>query len=200
MGWADYFWLGTTVLRNKLGLTEAALLREAEHLLASGRSVELECRSAPISKTHDSEHLCALHRWLFQDVFDWAGRYRDVSISKQISSFAPVDRIDECLRRATDLVTTTRWDRVDDAGFAEVVAEVFSWLNFAHPFRDGNGRATRLFMDAVATQSGRTLDYSAVGQDVWIQRCAFSIPDLDQERPQHQWLVPVFSALMRPLS
>ncbi|KQH79586.1 hypothetical protein AO501_02065 [Mycobacterium gordonae] len=200
MEWSDYFWPGTTVLKNNLGLTDATELREAEYQRAAVRRVEIEHGLAPIPKTYDAKHLCALHGWLFQDTYEWAGRFREVPISKQLSDFASVDRIDECLQQATDIVATTRWDHINDAEFADAAARVFCWINWSHPFRDGNGRATRSFLNAVAARSGRWLDYSVVGRDVWLQRCAFSVPTLDDDgTPQHRWLVPLFWASARQL-
>lgn len=63
--------------------------------------------------------------------------------------------------------------------------------------RDGNGRATRSFMDAVDRKASRWLDYSAIPQDVRVQRSAFSIPALDKDRPQHHWLTTVFAVTAR---
>lgn len=197
MDWNDYFWPGSNVLRNKLGLTDGKALREEEYKRTAVRRMEIDRGSAPIPKTLDAKHLCALHGWLFQDVYDFAGQYRQVQMSKELSNFAPVARIGECLRRATDVVSRTRWDRVNDAGFAAASAETFGWLNYAHPFREGNGRATRAFMTSVAEKAGRWLDYNAIDEGVWNQRSAFSVPTLGEDRPAHQWLVPVFWAMAR---
>lgn len=196
MAWADYFWPNSTVLRNKLGITDADSLREAEYRLAAVRRTEIDSGRAPIAETFDASHLRALHEWLFQDVYEWAGRFRDVPIAK-MTEFAPPDRLDDCLGRAASLVAETSWRRLNDARFAVAAAEVFGWVNYAHPFRDGNGRASRAFLDAVARKAGRWLDYSAVSQDVWVQRAAFSVPDLEQDRPQHHWVVPLLAVMTR---
>lgn len=197
MAWSDYFWPGTSVLRNKLDVTDPEVLRAAEYEVAAIRHTQIDRGLAPIPETYDAAHLRAAHGWLFQDVYSWAGQYRDVPIAK-LTEFAPVDRIDECLTNASDAIAGTDWQQVTDDEFADRAAEVFGWLNYAHPFRDGNGRAARVFMDAVAHKAGRWLDYSAIGSDVWVQRAAFSVPDLDQDRPQHEWLTPVFATIARP--
>lgn len=97
MAWADYFWPDSTVLRNKLGITDADALHDAEYRLAAVRRTEIARGLAPIAETYDSEHLKALHGWLFQDVYEWEGRVRDVPISK-VTDIAPVDRIDGAWR------------------------------------------------------------------------------------------------------
>lgn len=197
MAWADYFWPGTDVLRNKLGIRDAAALQRAEHQLTAARRVEIELGSAPIEETYDAAHLCRLHRWLVQDLYDWGGLYRDVEIAK-LTTFARVDQIEPCLSRATDIIADTRWESVDDTEFAQRSAQVFGWMNWAHPFRDVNGRSARAFMSVIARRAGRYLDYSAVSRGVWVQRAAFSVPDLDQHEPQYHWLVGVFAAIARP--
>jgi cell filamentation protein len=134
VAWADYFWPNSTVLRNKLGITDADALRNAEYRLAAVRRMEIASELAPITETFDVEHLKALHGWLFQDVYEWAGQIRDVPISK-MTDFAPPDRIEACLQNAADLVAETDWQDLSDERFASTSAEVFSWTNWAHPFR-----------------------------------------------------------------
>ncbi|KAA0988326.1 cell filamentation protein Fic, partial [Pseudonocardia sp. EV170527-09] len=82
-----------------------------------------------------------------------------------------------------------------DNDFADRAAIVYSWLNYAHPFRDLNGRVTRIFMDYVAAQADRVIDYSKVPGDVWIQRSAFTVPDQGQTRPAPEYMTPVFRAV-----
>jgi cell filamentation protein len=134
VAWADYFWPNSTVLRNKLGIIDADGLHDAEYRLAAVRRMEIARGLAPIAETYDAEHLKALHGWLFQDVYEWAGQIRDVPISK-MTDFAPLDRIGDCLQNAAGLVAETRWQDLSDDGFASAAAEVFSWTNWAHPFR-----------------------------------------------------------------
>lgn len=195
--WADYFWPGTEVLRNRLDIHDAATLERVEHELTAGRRVELEQGRAPVADSYDAKHLRSLHHWLTQDLYDWAGEYRVVEIAK-FTSFAKVDQIPSCLDTAADLVHRVSWAELDDDGFAEHAAEVYGWVNYAHPFRDVNGRSARAFMSAVARLAGRYLDYSVVSRAAWVQRASFSVPDLDQQRPQHEWMVPVFAAMSRP--
>ena len=68
MEWNDYFWPGTTVLRNHLGIRDAGDLERLEHHFAYSRWMELARGQAPVSETFDAEHLRGVHRWLFQDV------------------------------------------------------------------------------------------------------------------------------------
>jgi cell filamentation protein len=70
VAWADYFWQNSTVLRNKLGITDADALHDAEYRLAAVRRTEIAKGLAPIPETYDAAHLKALHGWLFQDVYE----------------------------------------------------------------------------------------------------------------------------------
>jgi fido (protein-threonine AMPylation protein) len=83
------------------------VLHDAEYRLAAVRRTQIVRGLAPIAETYDAEHLKALHGWLFQDVYEWAGRVRDVPISK-MTDFAPLDRIDGCLQNAAGLIAETR--------------------------------------------------------------------------------------------
>ncbi|NTY62044.1 Fic family protein [Mycolicibacterium sphagni] len=197
MQWNEYFWPGTNVLRNHLNIYDAAELNEFEQQFAYTRGIEVARGQAPIPATCDADHLRGLHRWLFQDVYPFAGEYRDVEITKW-SSFAATTAIDSCVNRAAAIIADTNWPDLDDADFADKAAQTYSWINFAHPFREGNGRTVRLFMSAVAAKASRQLDYSAISREVFVQRAAFSCPDMSQTEPAHDWMVPVFEQITRP--
>ncbi len=79
--------------------------------------------------------------------------------------------------------------------FVEQAAVVFAYLNQAHPFREGNGRTAKLFMDHVAAQSRFEFDYTRVSPQVWNQRSMLSGPDAYDYPPHPQWLVPVFEQI-----
>ena len=200
--WSDYFYPGTAVLINHLGIRDQDELSAAEEFYVSVRMAEAdrgEVDGVAFPATHDGAYLRAMHHWLAQDVYHWAGQYREVGISKGVSDFAPVSAIEDCLGRAGELVAETDWtDLSDDAEFGTQCAKVFGWLNYAHPFREVNGRATRAFMDSLAEKSGRFLYCGGrVQRTAWIQRCAMSMPDLDHREPYHEYLAPVFTAMAR---
>jgi cell filamentation protein len=197
--WADYIYPDTAVLVNLLGIRDVAGLKSAEGLLVSARAVEISIGATGFdtSSTPDDTFLRNAHQWLAQDLYPWAGSYRNVPIGKGRTSFAPVQAIADCVAKAVDVVANTEWPALDDQEFSQRSAQVFAWLNYAHPFRDLNGRVTRVFLDAVAGLAGRVLDYRAVDPEVWLQRSAFTTPDEDQDQPQHQWMVPVLAAICR---
>ncbi len=123
-----------------------------------------------------------------------AGQYRSVNISKNLFSFADVHtgEIDRYLTDLKRLVDGTSWAMLDRDGFARASAEVFAYLNQAHPFREGNGRTSKVFMEHVALLSRFALDFDRVSPDVWNQASMLSRPDLGSYEPVPDSLVPVF--------
>jgi cell filamentation protein len=91
-GWEDYLYppneAGIQVLRNKLGLTNYVAAFNAERQLTAGRQIELTARPDLVARTFDSAHWKAIHRQIFQDVYEWAGEFRTVDIDKGGHGFA----------------------------------------------------------------------------------------------------------------
>jgi cell filamentation protein len=164
---------GTDCLRNKLGATDALTLHdaEAEHVLA--RLVILNQR--PPAGRLDDIHVRAIHRALFKNVYDWAGRYRQIAISKGGYQFASPENIAAslrriCLRHLGDLSTATSHPKA----FAEELTRFFSDVNDIHPFRDGNGRTQEFYFSLVVEKLGRSLDWSLITKDQMDAACIAS--------------------------
>ncbi|PHP52667.1 Fic family protein [Actinomyces ruminis] len=117
--------------------------------------------------------------------------------SKIFSSFSDVrtGEIDRYLADVHRLVEGTSWMRLDRGGFARAGAEVFAYLNQAHPFRASSGRTSKVFMEHVAEQSCFTLDFGQVSPEVWNQASMLSGPDLRRYEPVSDSLVSVFVAI-----
>jgi cell filamentation protein len=131
--WQGYFIPGTRVLRNRIGATTHAELQDAENDLVEARVVELRENPGLLAPcSYDLRFLQAIHRHLFQDVYLWAGDVRTVGIEKGDESFCPPDSI----------------------------AYLYDYVNFAHPFREGNGRATREFFNLLLAERGSGLDWN----------------------------------------
>lgn len=194
-GWNDYFWPGTTVLINKPGLTDQTQLDQFEAFRAAVRDQEIRSGTVAIARTFDAKHLQALHGHLFVDVYDWAGQYREVEMSKGRLPFATLDRIESYLADTTHIIATTTWPELDRAAFVEQSAKVYSYVNSAHPFREGNGRAGKLLLSQVAEMTRYDLDYAKIDRALWNQQSQFSRPDLGQYTPHHHELVPVFDRI-----
>lgn len=159
--WRGYFIPGTSILRNRVGAQTPEALRDAENDLVEARVIEL--REAPGllgHRTYDLAYLQALHRQLFQDVYVWAGELRTVGIEKGGESFCPPGSIDQPMTHvAADIHRLNQLKEVPEADLAYTVAYLNDYTNFAHPFREGNGRTTREFFDLLLSERSAGLNW-----------------------------------------
>lgn len=191
--WQGYFVAGTDVLRNRLGITARDELQEAEDDLTEARLLEL--RDTPDvlgSRTYDLRFLSAIHWFLFQDVYVWAGQLRTVGISREGESFCPPLSVNQPMSYVGGEVT--RLDRlrvVADGAIAATAAELYDYVNWAHPFRDGNGRSAREFFTLLLSERGSGLDWSQVDTVTLYSACHSARADSDLTG-----LTEMFSALI----
>jgi cell filamentation protein len=158
-------------------------LEAAETAYVADRLLEIRLGQGP-GGNFDVEHLKAIHRHLFQDVYEWAGHTRDerVALSDGTIATEPVLRkidgkpflqgplIAEGLDRiAGRLVDEDYLRRLTREEFANRAANAMVDLNAVHPFREGNGRTQRVFMEALAHEAGHQLDFSVVSRERMIQ-------------------------------
>ena len=153
--WQGYFIPGTSILRNRVGAQTAEELRNAENDLVEARVIEL--REAPEllgDRSYDLTYLRAIHRHLFQDVYDWAGDVRTVGLEKGDESFCPPGSINQPMDHvAAQIHHLNQLNAVQEADLARTVAYLYDYANFAHPFRDGNGRSTREFFNLLLSNA-----------------------------------------------
>jgi len=184
----------TGIFRNKLGIQTAKELQEAEYELASSRADELT--RTPVKGNFDMAHLCAIHFYLFQDVYDWAGELRVVNISKGGGTFCHCEKLESFM---TDihkrLVKDNYFRGLDKPVFVEKYTDFFGDVNALHPFREGNGRATRIFTDQLAKQAGYTLDRTPIEKNkkAWNLACALSF------HGKMDAIKTIFSEAIRPI-
>ena len=179
-----YCYPGTNVLRNKLNIQDLDILHEAERDYSSIRQVELYKKG--ITGDFSLKHLCSIHRQLFQDIYSWAGELRTVDISKG-TIFCLVPFIEEqCaflyrkLRKENFLKDIT-----DQKEMAEKLAYYLGEINMIHPFREGNGRTQRIYIEQLCMNNGRfEIDFTEVSKEEMISasvRSAKSDNDLLEE-------------------
>lgn len=181
--WRAYFYpetfseaSGTGVLRNLCGERDPVALARMEYRASTGRALEILQGRVPIRQTFDASHVRAIHHHLFQDIYAWAGTYRTVDMSKGSTDFASASGIDHRLADVHRAVTSTRWRALGHEEFAAAAAAVFAHLNQAHPFREGNGRTSKIFMEQVTQRSRFALDFSRVDPQEWIGASVLSSP------------------------
>jgi cell filamentation protein len=163
-----YVYPETNVLRNLPDIRDAGQLNLFEAIATARRSIELE--HEPIRGAFDARHLQAIHRHIFQDVFDWAGEFRTVNISKSGDPFAFAQHIASCLDSVFGKLKREGYLAGCGRGqFATRGAYYLGELNAIHPFREGNGRTQREFVRELALHSGWKIDWRKVGQNEMVK-------------------------------
>lgn len=159
-----YAYPGTHVLRNRLGIADARKLDRIERRLVGDRIAE----GVPLG-SFDLAHLRAIHRHLFQDVYDWAGELRTVEIFKggnqfQFRQFIPTGMADVHRR----LTRAGFLKRLPASEFAREAGIIIGDINYIHPFREGNGRTQVQYLKQLAEQAGHALDLKRIDPQLWI--------------------------------
>jgi cell filamentation protein len=146
----------TGVLRNLADITDPDGLLFFESTAVIKKAKELEAK--PIA-VHNAETLLDIHRYLFQDIYHWAGQKRTVEISKQGKQFFLTAYFDKGFAYIDNLIKDYRKiEPADKTKLAGILAELLDSINYLHPFREGNGRAQREFIRTLALGKGYTLN------------------------------------------
>ena len=138
-----YCYSGSNVLKNKMGIQDKERLHETERKLTMLRIMEL--LDKPVRGAFDLKHLQAIHAYIFQDVYDWAG---------------------EIFGR---LKAENYLYGLEEDGFAARLAYYFSEINALHPFREGNGRSQREFIRCLALHNGYVINFVNVGKNEMLE-------------------------------
>ena len=143
------------------------MLQDAERELTGARIASLV--TAPIAGKHDFEHLKAIHKHIFQDLYEWAGKARIITLSKGETGFSPAQNIDSFGNEVFGkLKGEDHLKGLDREKFTERAAHYFGEINALHPFREGNGRTQREFIASVAQNAGYSFDWSRLTQQEMI--------------------------------
>ena len=160
-----YVYPGTNVLKNLAGIKEYDRLRQFEAVLTAYRISELLLK--PIPGPLDSAYLQKLHRFIFQDVYSWAGEFRSVDIRKEGEFwFCRYQFIQESLSRLFNQLTGENMlTHTTPQEFGRRAGYYLNELNAIHPFREGNGRVQREFIFKLGLNAGLNVDWSQVSQE-----------------------------------
>ncbi|MCI8316969.1 MAG: cell filamentation protein Fic [Lachnospiraceae bacterium] len=147
-------------LENKLGLTSSADLAREEERISKKKAAELfEKGILDKLEAEKFSALKAIHKYLFDEIFDFAGKIRTVNMAKGSFRFAPVVYLEAALENI---------DKMPQSTFDEIV-EKYVEMNIAHPFREGNGRSARIWLDLIfKTELHRVVDWSKVDKEDYL--------------------------------
>jgi cell filamentation protein len=159
-----YLYPGTSVLKNLRGLTDPELLARFEARQTHRRIAELI--DTPVVGGFDVAHLKAIHRHIFQDVYEWAGEFRTVNISKSGHLFGLATFLEPALQQIlAKLAAEKHLVGLDAENFIERSAYFIGELNAAHPFREGNGRTQREFIRELGLKAGHYIDWRSTATE-----------------------------------
>lgn len=147
-------------LENKLGITDSAELARAEERISKKKAIELYDKGLSDGlEAGEFSALAFIHKYLFDEIYDFAGVVRDVNIAKGDFRFAPVMYLDAALEHVSNMPQST---------FDEII-EKYVEMNICHPFREGNGRSTRIWLDLILKKElGKCIDWSMVEKEDYL--------------------------------
>ncbi len=147
-------------LENKLGIKSSAELAREEERISKKKAVEL-FENGMLEKLEAGKFqtLCEIHKYLFDDIYDFAGKIRTVNISKGNFRFAPLMYLEAAIENV---------DKMPQNTFDEIV-EKYVEMNIVHPFREGNGRSMRIWLDMMLKkQIGQVVDWSKIEKEDYL--------------------------------
>ncbi len=147
-------------LENKLGITDSSELAREEERISKKRAMEMfETGYLDGLQAGTFASLQAIHKYLFNDIYDFAGIVRQVNMAKGSFRFAPVMYLEAALGNI---------DRMPQSNFDEII-EKYVEMNIAHPFREGNGRSTRIWLDLILKKElSKVVDWSKVDKEDYL--------------------------------
>ena len=145
------------VLENKLGIKSSVELANAEEKISKKKALQLfELGLLDKMQAGTFDSLSAIHKYLFDEIYDFAGQIRNVNIAKGNFRFAPLMYLNAAIENI---------EKMPQSNFDEIIAKYIE-MNIAHPFREGNGRSTRIWLDLILkTELGKVVDWSKVDKE-----------------------------------
>jgi cell filamentation protein len=161
-----YLYPGINVMRNVLDIHQAQRLEQAAYELTALRAATLELGP----KARGLPHLCAIHRHIYQDIFAWAGEFREVDIYQGDTRFCHFEYIEKEGNALMRSLEGEDWlQGLGEDEFVERLAHYYCEINVLHPFRIGNGITQRIFFEQLALHAGYQLDWRGIEPQAWAE-------------------------------
>ncbi len=164
-----YVYEGTSVLKNNFNIRDEYKLNQLERMITEKRTRELSNKIT--TKKFNFEYLKSIHKYIFQDIYEWAGEIRHLDIAKGNSLFCKATNIESY---ASDIFKNLEKQNYlknikNKEVFCQKLAEIVLDINALHPFREGNGRTQREFIRSLAKESGYELSFLNISKDEMIK-------------------------------
>ena len=171
-----YCYPDSNVLINKLNIKENKLLKTAEEEITLIKQMEL--LKNPIRGNFSKAHLMNIHKFIFEDIYSFAGKIRREQISKADTMFYPPNLIDRELDKVfAKIKEKNMLKETDEEKVFDNLAYVMAELNIIHPFREGNGRSIREFIRLMAKRIGYDLNWGNVDKEELLEASILSVDD-----------------------
>lgn len=169
-----YCYPDTNVLKNKLNIKDNKLLKTAEEEITLIKQMEL--LKNPIKGNFSKTHLMNIHKFIFEDVYSFAGKIRKEQISKADTMFYPPNLIDRELDRVfAKIKEKNMLNEKDEEKIFDNLAYVMAELNIIHPFREGNGRSIREFIRLMAKRTGYNINWGNSDREQILEASIMSV-------------------------
>ena len=171
-----YCYPDTNILINKLNIRDLDLLKAAEGEITAVKQLEL--MQNPIKGNFTKTHLLNIHKFIFEDIYPFAGKIRREQISKADTTFYPPNLIDRELKRVFERIKTGNMlEEMSEEKRFDNLAFVMAELNIIHPFREGNGRTIREFIRLMAKRYGYDLNWGNADKEEILEASILSVDD-----------------------
>lgn len=161
--WDEYFIPGTNILKNKLGIADKDKLKEEEYRIIRKKLAYIYLK--PLKGNFDTEHLLNLHKFIFEDIYEFAGQFRTCTMQKK-TVFCNPDQIQKSLKEVLDEMNIEfSQDITYQPDFAFKLARYYYDLIYVHPFREGNGRTIRAFLRDFVLEKSKNLSCGPLDLD-----------------------------------
>jgi|SRR3989339_296401 len=165
--------INKSILKNKLGIKSKKKLDSAETLLLADTYAYFFELLKEDKVKFDLSLLFTIHKYFLEHLYDWAGKVRTVNISKDGMMFAPIKYVDQSLKTFAILIKKNLPSQINTKDeIAKKLAVIHNEFNIIHPFREGNGRTIRLFLDLIVVSIGYDpIDWSKTQNSEYIRAC-----------------------------
>lgn len=168
MAFDPYVYPGTTVLKNKFHTKDRNFLQKIERPFTIKRSEEFDKKHLP--EKFDYIYFKSIHRYIFQDIYEWAGEQRTVDLAKDGHVFCRVTEIESTAEKIfSKLDKENNFKNLTKEELSHKLSDLFFEVNQLHPFREGNGRTQRQFLSNLAKINGYELDFKNISSDEMIK-------------------------------
>ena len=176
-----YTYPNSNVLENKFGIRDFQLLEQIE-----AKIYYRKCFLAFPKRNFNYQHLKAIHKHLFGEVYDWAGQTRSVNISKSDGNgpgtlFAFISRIEPEINKLFKKLKTEPLSEYNKHDMCACISKYFNEINAVHPFREGNGRTNRAFCSELAKQYGYKIHWHRMDKKAYIKASIAGVLEVDYQ-------------------